>query len=339
MAKEKNAVMSEVTRVRLHIMEIIYRNSTKSVMIPSVRTLAAGFGIARSTVQLALEELSRQGYVIGKPGIGTFTNPQKGFSLLADAPPLIGMKVGTGDYFYYGSLTWNLMAHTGISVTDRGWNLRQMNCATPTAEELLAELRDFRFDGLLCIQVPDKLLAAAAAKIPLVNIGRLTEEVSCVHFRYKPALRELCALLDGEKRRRLLSILPAAVSGRSQTIHAGIRKYAPESELRIIDPQSPSASAALEEALRNDPPDALLLLGQQSPLVSRLMRQYGITPQAMLPVATQDVSERMDFPGVHFREPLREGAEAGVELLQQRLCGGNTDIVRKALDVQLIGPH
>lgn len=338
MKKEKNGVMSEVTRVRFHIMNMIYRSNAKSVMIPSVRSLAAEFGIARSTVQIALERLSQQGYVTGKPGIGTFTNPMKNFSMLAEPSPLVGLKVGTGDYFYYGRLTWSLLSHTGMSLTDYGFNLRQLTCATPAPEDFLGELKDFYLNGLICIQVPDELLLPASRIVPTINIGRRVEGVDGVYFSYENALRELAGSLQKEKRHRILSILQDASSGRTRTIHAGLRENAPECEIHILDPRNQENIGLLEEELRNHPPDALLFYGQQLPMVMRLLEKYEIDPVRQIRlIAIQDIGKHMAFHGIYFQEPHQEACEAAAELMSEIISGKKQNKIRQTkFDVELI---
>ena len=135
MKKSDGDKISEVLKIRYFVMNIIYRNGGKSVMIPSSRTLAAQFGIARSTVQLSLEKMSAQGFLTGKPGIGTFTNPRKSFILQHGGPaPLTGIKVAGGDDFYYICTTWRMFSEAGNALVNSGCSIHLLQDATSTPE-------------------------------------------------------------------------------------------------------------------------------------------------------------------------------------------------------------
>ena len=61
--------MKETLKIRHYVMGILYHAGNTSVQIMSSRELAAHFGIARSTVSLALKELVDDGFLIPKRGI------------------------------------------------------------------------------------------------------------------------------------------------------------------------------------------------------------------------------------------------------------------------------
>ena len=64
-------------KIRFEIVNRLYQTPGRSVKIPSARELAARFHLSPSTVTLELQKLVREGYLIGKRGSGTYTNPDK----------------------------------------------------------------------------------------------------------------------------------------------------------------------------------------------------------------------------------------------------------------------
>ena len=63
-----DGTMTQQMRIRYFVMNLIYHSAGKSVKVPSTRELAERFGIARSTVQLAFEQLIKDGFLVCRQG-------------------------------------------------------------------------------------------------------------------------------------------------------------------------------------------------------------------------------------------------------------------------------
>ena len=99
--------MKETLKIRHYVVGMIYHAGDRSVQIMSSRNLARQFGMARSTVSIALKELIDQGYLIPVRGKGNFTNPRKIMTPLpGKMPPLILLIHSDGRSFYYGKQEW-----------------------------------------------------------------------------------------------------------------------------------------------------------------------------------------------------------------------------------------
>lgn len=72
-----------------HIRAGVYKPGAK---LPGEIALAAQFGVARATVQRALRELRRDGWIISQHGRGHFVTglPEHGRDAVAGAPPVLG---------------------------------------------------------------------------------------------------------------------------------------------------------------------------------------------------------------------------------------------------------
>ena len=99
--------MKETLKIRHYVVGELYHAGERSVQIMSSRNLAKQFGMARSTVSIALKELIEQGYLIPVRGKGNFTNPRKiMIPLPGRMPPLILLIHSDGRSFYYGKQEW-----------------------------------------------------------------------------------------------------------------------------------------------------------------------------------------------------------------------------------------
>ena len=67
--------ISEYMKIRRYMMNVIYRANGQSVQVPTILELSRKFGVSRPTVSKAMKALTEEGYIIGKRGIGSFTNP------------------------------------------------------------------------------------------------------------------------------------------------------------------------------------------------------------------------------------------------------------------------
>ena len=144
--------MKETLKIRHYVMGILYHAGNTSVQIMSSRELAAHFGIARSTVSLALKELVDDGFLIPKRGIGNFTNPKMFFALRKDTmPPLIGIVLESGRNFYVTESGWKSLRPTCDEVIREGYNLRCLQLSGTDEDEVFEEIMSSQVDALIWI--------------------------------------------------------------------------------------------------------------------------------------------------------------------------------------------
>ena len=73
MSDVRGRPVQESLKIRHYVMNLIYTHPGEAVMLPSSVELSRMFGVARSTVTLVLQALTREGYIEGRRGVGTFT--------------------------------------------------------------------------------------------------------------------------------------------------------------------------------------------------------------------------------------------------------------------------
>ena len=112
------------------------------------------FGVSRQTVGKAMKELTRDGFIIGKPGIGSFTNPKR----IETSQTPCGMKVPTiGIILSDGMLLHldeyhakNLSAALKI-LPEMPAFIRLLNLSSSDPEIILKDLENEQMDALLWI--------------------------------------------------------------------------------------------------------------------------------------------------------------------------------------------
>lgn len=326
MRKTKDINMTEVLKVRHFVMNIVYRNGGRSVMIPSSRALSTDFGIARSTVQLSLQQMIREGYLIGRPGIGTFTNPQISF-LSPDNKPaaLVGLKVETGDHFYFGHTQWRMITALGMAITDNNYNLRHLNGVAATAENIVDEIRGAGLDGLILADVRDAdCVRAAARETPTVNFGHAlaVDGVNGVTYDYGEALERLFDELRREKRSNILILIDDCVMDQVRKAFFDEPEKLPLPGLRVtrLGSRDHAFYDNIRHELSHDTPDAIVLYGASAGALMGQLKELDIDPARRCRlVSIEEIPRRVDFRGWYLEAPRLEAAEKAGEVMDRML--------------------
>lgn len=148
MRKQSPQTISEVQKIWHRVMSILYRSGGCSVKIPSSNELAREFGVARSTVRIALEKLTEEGFLVTRRGSGTFTNPRQRLNADWNAP-LIGLMVLDCNLFFYSpELQGELECFFG-EFRNTGWNIRLVTGQMDTPEAAREILTHSYLDGVI----------------------------------------------------------------------------------------------------------------------------------------------------------------------------------------------
>lgn len=167
------------TMLRHYIVSLRYRHPGEAFPIPSSRELAEMFGIARSTVTLELKAMTEDGIIIGKRGIGTFTNPMLEyiFPQGQKALPLIGLLCGDGRIFYHDSYSWNLISQIGQELTLRQCNVNYITGSfkRSSAEEIVTNFKRLGLNAVIW-SLPPPQIGEIAKRLKASGIALLTGE-------------------------------------------------------------------------------------------------------------------------------------------------------------------
>jgi len=209
--KSQTSCVAEYVKIRQYVVNQILSAGRERKLIPSNRELERMFGVSRPTVQRALGDLVSDGYLIAKPGIGTFTNPDVGLGNFDDYKR-IGLIVGDGMMSIYDRFTWNLANWT----CERLLRKSHKYCVQPltlvnTGERLFDEIAGLDISGLIWAgpgpeQAPVVRRVQEQLAMPLVCVGERIEGVSCYFLDFEKASYEAAKSLLAEGRKSFLFV-------------------------------------------------------------------------------------------------------------------------------------
>lgn len=107
----KTPSVAEYQRIRKYVIDSVLAAGNMPVRLASMRELAGEFGVSIATVQRALKELTDDGYLTARKGVGLFTNPDRAW--LRGKCDVIGVLAADGRQIYFENFLWNLLASTG----------------------------------------------------------------------------------------------------------------------------------------------------------------------------------------------------------------------------------
>ena len=182
MSNVRGRPVQESLKIRHYVMNLIYTHPGEAVMLPSSVELSRMFGVARSTVTLVLQALTREGYIEGKRGIGTFTKCNGTFFPDRRKAPLVGLLYGDGKFFFYEYSAWSLLSCTGRSLTRSLRMVRHLSLVSMSDDEMFNEIRSQYLDALVWFNASETRLPLIRrleeAGILIVTCGELPEEAA-----------------------------------------------------------------------------------------------------------------------------------------------------------------
>lgn len=295
------------TMMRHYIVGLRYRHPGEAFPIPSSRELAEMFGIARSTVTLELKAMTEDGIIIGKRGIGTFTNPRLEyiFPQGQEALPLIGLLCGDGRMFYHDNYSWNLISQIGQELTLRQCNVNYITGSfkCSSAEEIVTNFKRLGLNAVIW-SLPPPQIGEIAKRLKAAGIALLTGEKQVPGFSgtgYDIAQysRRLAEHLLKEKRHSL-AILSSHDSTKELecAISDVYREAGEELELQryLRFPQKPNMEDFIRNLHEGKIPDAVFAHGLRSVQVYQALAANGISSERCRLIVT-----RHCWPGDGFR--------------------------------------
>ncbi len=217
----KDQPMSESMKLRYYVMDLIYRGGPYPVKLPSIRTLAADFGVSASTVSLVLDKIEREGFIEARHGVGVFTKPAP--AEWGSTPPLIGLIVGYGRHYFYDKTNWAALARVGLALVESGCNVRHLQLCGLSEDAVFDEVANSHLDGLVWIK-SDELTAALLSRledagIPVVNVNNNFPSFNSVEYsgeaRVEEAARAVAAAIERLVKRKERGVEHVVIGGEA----------------------------------------------------------------------------------------------------------------------------
>ena len=210
MAENKN-FSAEYMKIRRYVLNRIHRAAGKGLQLPTAQELAKQFGCSRPTVSKAMKTLTEDGYVIGKPGIGSFINPsleesQKG-NIIAGMP-IIGIIFGDGMLVHYEIFFGKLLSQILEQVIHRPAIVHIINLTTTNREKIIREILAEDLDALLWegpVIEADAIAELRAHGLPVISMKSAPSPgCDCVYFDMDTLGAEIAKRLLRKKRKNVV---------------------------------------------------------------------------------------------------------------------------------------
>lgn len=192
-------------QVRRYVMDLIYQYAGEAVRLPSNKDLADELGIARSTAQLELKLLLKEGFLETRRGVGTFTVPRiygNTFQV-----PLIGILDGDGKIIYEPFYRVALKAHVSMALARLPMVIQEIRLFSERENDLFEELRSIRCDALVCI-APSENQTAYQRRLqkyrPVITVDCSLDGIPGMELERVRKGRVLGEALLAEGRKRVL---------------------------------------------------------------------------------------------------------------------------------------
>ncbi|HBJ95196.1 MAG TPA: hypothetical protein DDZ11_01530, partial [Lentisphaeria bacterium] len=317
-----DGTMTQQMRIRYFVMNLIYHNTGKSVKVPSTRELAKRFGIARSTIQLAFEQLIKEGYLVCRQGAATMTNPLSHFVLQPETRnPLIGVKLYEGDAFYYGANFWRAISSVATELTERGFNIRLLMNAATTPESIDREVHESYLDGMILIDTGLEYINAARQAMPCVVIANspLPDLPAQVLRSQEQAIRHLSRLLHTRNCTRGINVTNPLNNHDDYQVVRRLAEYNPDLAFRDL------ALEDIRKEMQENPPDVIVHFEQYAEILQKLVDESG---RDILLVSRKAPVRDQYYNGYYFDFPMERMGRTAVDMLETLLAGQKSLPVR-----------
>lgn len=320
MRTQSQQTISEVQKIWYRVMSILYRSGGQSVRIPSSNELAQEFGIARSTVRIALEKLTAEGFLIPRRGSGTFTNPKCRLNANWDTP-LVGLLMFDGNLFFYSQELQNELECFFGEFRKTGWNIRLVTGQMDTPEAVQEILSHNYLDGLITFGSSKFIPQVADALLPSVNMGFFTEHVTCVTPAFNRVLNKLFERTGRDRGIRVWTSMPR--NGKSDFVRAchelpGLNVTHASDNRALWDKQY---EASIREEFTRHRPDWILIHPRQLPILRRItVDLYGeAAARNILWIFHTLPGTDPTWPGYFVQADRRTEIQAAIDLLRRKM--------------------
>ena len=273
----KTPSVAEYQRIRKYVIDSVLAAGNMPVRLASMRELAGEFGVSIATVQRALKELTDDGYLTARKGVGLFTNPDRAW--LRGKCDVIGVLAADGRQIYFENFLWNLLASTGRAVTGTRRLLYNVSLMY-TTERVLGSMELSSMAGMIWLG-PDFAPSAAAdgvaraLTVPVVTVNDRREGFSCVSMDVEQEGYEVGRRLLAEGRTS-----PIVVAKRRDMLQiAGLERAFREAGVPFNDRLLVLRGAGMEERLGTmldllDAPQAIYAVGGMLRDIAPLLRRH-----------------------------------------------------------------
>ncbi len=222
-------------KIRRYVMNLTQKANGEMIQLPTILELSEKFNVSRPTVSKALKTLTDEGYVLGKPGIGSFTNPaiHKVSAQLKNLP-VVGILMGDGMLVHYEQFLGSSLGNLLIEITSMPAIVHLVSLSSGSPENFIRDIENENLDALISHGAKEEklplLLEMEKKGLKIVRTDHPELKNNDVSFDYEKLGYECAKLLIREGRKN-----PVFLMNRPpwNAPLEGIRKSYRESEISL----------------------------------------------------------------------------------------------------------
>lgn len=325
-----DSAIAEYMRIRRYVLTLIQKADGKSVPLPSILELSELFQVSRPTVSRAMKALTDEGYVIGRRGIGSFTNPARSFRPLGNQP-MVGLLVGDGMNVHFDQYFSRVVGNLMIAVSSLPAVVHLLALGSQKADNVFRTIQSEQLDAVVWHGMPEEFEGVRARLIesglPVIvsSDGAKSFGSGSARMGYRELGYECGKALIAEGRRNLV-FLPAAKSWMCPLPEI-IRAYEEAGislnpNLFLADPATCLDDFRKLLAL-GVPVDAVFNAVYTRGEVSGILNEFQVdlNERCRLIESTLGIGDRERFRGFTFEFPFEKHAEQVASLLRKSFSG------------------
>lgn len=341
--KKTKPPVAEYMKIRRYMFHFVEQAGEQSVQAPSILELSRKFGVSRPTVSKAMKMLTDDGYIIGRPGVGAFTNPAKIHRYQLQHYRNISIIIGDGMLVHQGPYQTEMMARILLNLARNGFETSFLQLTSHQNGQILEELSMNQFSVLVWI-LPPKEMYPVIRELrktgrSVISCGK-SDENDCgnVFFDYEGLGYKVGQRLIAEDRSKVVYLIDTPSWGRPLT---GMRQAYREAGIDPAPNLAFTSAVDLWERLRK----LLLSPGKVDAVFSAVC-----STSLFLPFYRQlspDIRKRVrfileedhcppdGFSGWLFQTPFQKLADEITRLVSLETEGVSQENTRTKINIQL----
>lgn len=198
MKKQKKTGIPVTVLVRQHIIRFCIENGDQSVKLPSTIQYARYFSYSQRTIATVLASLVRDGWIIGKRGVGYYTVPYR--PGLKFEKKTVGLVMGDSQWISYDHNEWSLLARPGLEISALGMHVNMPLFFGRDSDSIYKELEFHKLSGLF-VAAPssewnDALIRFSTQNHPVVTILKKVGNLPMIRMNWDQCGRRLGELAN-----------------------------------------------------------------------------------------------------------------------------------------------
>jgi len=337
--------VAEYAKIRKYVVAQIARAGERQMRLASTRDLAKRFGVSHPTVVKALKDLVSDGFLLVKPGVGTFTNPQNG-SIHGKMSKLVGILWGDGKDVFISRIMMSVKSAIVEALLSRSSQFRLQDChLTRSIKDAVSEIESEGFDGLVwgmpAVSAFPAIRALKSKGLPVLCIGRAFEGFSSWLLDFEKDNRNVAGLMLDEGRRKLLLALPRKEDDFTKGAIEGVEKAYAERGLSFDRAwainDSPEERRSFGRTLELLKPDGVIFNIGMDPYLGEIKKRFDILEECRLYSGAWSICKDSGFRGYAGVADLASSAEALAENFAAQLESpmGGVPPISRVMDMKM----